>query len=211
MRRELINRVISSLVLIPLTFFFVIKGSFFLIFFLIIFFIIAVYEWFNMNKGNIFISYFGIVFLFLSFFSAFVVRENIGLYFFLLILVICIFTDIGGYLFGKTFKGPKLTKISPNKTYSGVFGSFLISIFASYIFMKFYEVEVLFTDKIFILLVILISLVSQLGDLIISYFKRKTGIKDTGNILPGHGGLLDRIDGLIFVLPVVYLVSLTLK
>ena len=211
MRRELINRVISSLVLIPLTFFFVIKGSFFLIFFLIIFFIIAVYEWFNMNKGNIFISYFGIVFLFLSFFSAFVVRENIGLYFFLLILVICIFTDIGGYLFGKTFKGPKLTKISPNKTYSGVFGSFLISIFASHIFIKFYEIEVLFTDKIFILLVILISLVSQLGDLIISYFKRKTGIKDTGNILPGHGGLLDRIDGLIFVLPVVYLASLTLK
>ena len=211
MRRELINRVVSSLILMPLTFFFVIKGSLFLIIFLIIFFIIASYEWFNMNKGNILIRYFGIVFLFLSFFSAFVVRESIGLYFFLLILVICIFTDIGGYLFGKTFKGPKLTKISPNKTYSGVFGSFLISIFASYIFMKFYEVEVLFTDKIFILLVILISLVSQLGDLIISYFKRKTGVKNTGNILPGHGGLLDRIDGLIFVLPVVYLVSLTLK
>ena len=211
MRRELINRVVSSLILMPLTFFFVIKGSLFLIIFLIIFFIIASYEWFNMNKGNILIRYFGIVFLFLSFFSAFVVRESIGLYFFLLILVICIFTDIGGYLFGKTFKGPKLTKISPNKTYSGVFGSFLISIFASYIFMKFYEVEVLFTDKTFILLVILISLVSQLGDLIISYFKRKTGVKNTGNILPGHGGLLDRIDGLIFVLPVVYLVSLTLK
>ena len=211
MRRELINRVVSSLILMPLTFFFVIKGSFFLIIFLIIFFIIASYEWFNMNKGNILIRYLGIVFLFLSFFSAFVVRESIGLYFFLLILVICIFTDIGGYLFGKTFKGPKLTKISPNKTYSGVFGSFLISIFASYIFMKFYEVEVLFTDKTFILLVILISLVSQLGDLIISYFKRKTGVKNTGNILPGHGGLLDRIDGLIFVLPVVYLVSLTLK
>ena len=211
MRRELINRVVSSLILMPLTFFFVIKGSLFLIIFLIIFFIIASYEWFNMNKGNILIRYFGIVFLFLSFFSAFVVRESIGLYFFLLILVICIFTDIGGYLFGKTFKGPKLTKISPNKTYSGVFGSFLISIFASYTFTKIYEVEVLFTDNFFILLVILISLVSQIGDLIISYFKRKTGVKDTGNILPGHGGLLDRIDGLIFVLPVVYLVSLTLK
>ena len=124
-------------------------------------------------------------------------------------IIVCIFTDIGGYIFGKTFKGPKLTKVSPNKTYSGVIGSFLISLLFGLVYIKHLDQKIRVfseTDTIFIILLILfISLVSQIGDLIISFFKRKAKLKDTGKILPGHGGFLDRIDGIIFVMPITYL------
>ena len=162
-----------------------------------------------MTKNKDILKTFGIIFLFFSFYSAFYLRENYGLNTFLFILIVCIFTDIGGYVFGKTFKGPKLTKISPNKTYAGVIGSFLFSLVAGLIFIRYfwnsesYRIE---SDELLLLAYILfISLISQLGDLIISYFKRKAKLKDTGKILPGHGGLLDRIDGIIFVIPIIYL------
>ena len=125
----------------------------------------------------------------------------------LFITIICISTDIGGYLFGKIFKGPKLTKISPKKTYAGVFGSFFLPLILGLVV---YEYQ--YTDQIpdkglyFLIIILFISLISQIGDLIISYFKRKAKIKDTGKILPGHGGLLDRIDGIIFVFPFFYLI-----
>ena len=100
-----------------------------------------------------------------------------------------------------------MTKISPNKTYAGVFGSFFLSFIAGIIYIKYFAVkEIVNLDHIFIFFIILfISLISQIGDLIISYFKRKAKLKDTGKIIPGHGGLLDRIDGLIFVFPSIYL------
>ena len=129
-----------------------------------------------------------------------------GQFFFLFIILICILTDLGGYTFGKIFKGPKLTKISPNKTYSGVVGSFLFSIVVGILFLEYIDNNLLEKDPIKIPLGILfISLISQLGDLIISYFKRKANLKDTGNILPGHGGLLDRVDGMIFVIPTIFI------
>ena len=153
------------------------------------------------------------MFLFFSFYAAFYIREQYGLELFLFIIIVCIFTDIGGYVFGKTFKGPKFTKISPNKTYAGVIGSFLFSIIAGLVFIKY--VDNLGFDQIknnyqlaILLIVLSISFISQIGDLIISYFKRKARLKDTGKILPGHGGLLDRIDGLIFVMPSIYLLNL---
>ncbi len=131
-----------------------------------------------------------------------------GQFFFLFIILICILTDLGGYTFGKIFKGPKLTKISPNKTYSGVVGSFLFSIVVGILFLEYIDNNLLEKDPIKIPLGILfISLISQLGDLIISYFKRKAKLKDTGNILPGHGGLLDRLDGMIFVLPIIFILT----
>ena len=151
----------------------------------------------------------GIFFLLFSFYSAIYLRQYIGLNFFLFLIIVCIFTDIGGYLFGKILKGPKLTKISPNKTYSGVVGSFLISLIAGFIYIKFLgqKSRILLNDDpgFLVLLILFISLVSQIGDLIISYFKRKAKLKDTGKILPGHGGFLDRIDGIIFVMPITYL------
>ena len=170
------------------------------------------YEWIMMCKEKYLMNFFGNIFLIFSFFSAFYIRENIGLLFFLFIILICIFTDIGGYVFGKVFKGPKLTKISPNKTYSGVFGSFLISLSAGLFFLQYTNTDFLGNDSSKILPAILfISLISQLGDLIISYFKRKAKLKNTGNILPGHGGLLDRIDGMIFVIPIIFILIFTVK
>ena len=162
-----------------------------------------------MTKDNEMIKIFGLFFLFFSFFSTIYLRQYIGLNFFLFLIIVCIFTDIGGYIFGKTFKGPRLTKVSPKKTYSGVIGSFLISLIFGLIYIKYLGQKsriLLEIDPIFIiLLILLISLISQVGDLIISYFKRKAKIKDTGKILPGHGGFLDRIDGIIFVMPLTYL------
>ena len=122
--------------------------------------------------------------------------------------MIVISTDIGGYIFGKIIGGPKLAKISPNKTYSGSIGSLIMSLLFTLIYLKFYQHDLTDFDydnfstynKVLIL-----SLVSQLGDLAVSYFKRLSKIKDTGKIIPGHGGLLDRIDGLIFIFPLYYL------
>ena len=208
MIKEFEKRLLSSIILIPISIFFIIKGSVFFIFFLSVLFLATSYEWFKMNKKNDLLKIFGIIFLFLSFYSTLEIRENYKVNDFLLIIIICIFTDIGGYVFGNIFKGPKLTRISPKKTYSGVFGGFLLSLIAGLIFTNYFFVDQkIFNEDLFLLLVILfISMISQIGDLIISYFKRKAKLKDTGKIIPGHGGLLDRIDGMIFVFPIFHLI-----
>ncbi len=118
----------------------------------------------------------------------------------LFILLVCIFSDIGGYVVGKTVGGKKLTKISPNKTISGSIGSFLFSIIPIFLY-NFYDGNEYPIITLVVLLSLQISLICQMGDLLISYFKRKAKVKDTGSILPGHGGILDRIDGIVFGLP----------
>ena len=207
MIKELEKRLLSSLILIPIAIFFIIQGSIFFIFFLSILFIATSYEWLRMSKKNNLLKFLGIIFLLFSFYAAFEIREYKNYKSFLFIVIVCIFTDIGGYIFGKIFKGPKLTKISPNKTYAGVFGSFLLSLIAGLIYLNYFgKKEITNPDNLIIFLLILfISLISQIGDLVISYFKRKAKLKDTGKILPGHGGFLDRIDGIIFVMPITYL------
>ena len=209
MIKEVEKRILSSLILVPLAIFFIIQGSIFFAFFLSIAFLLTSYEWLKMCKKNHLMKFLGIIFLLFSFYSSFYIRENSGLFLFLFIILICIFTDIGGYVFGSVFKGPKLTKISPKKTYAGVIGGFLFSLLAALSFIKIigsYYLETHYLNNLNIFFVILIiSLISQIGDLIISFFKRKAKLKDTGKILPGHGGLLDRVDGLIFVMPLVYL------
>ena len=125
--------------------------------------------------------------------------------FFLFILSICFFSDIGGYIIGKLIGGKKLTKISPNKTISGSIGSFSFSVFPLLLFYNYNQYEYFFSINN-LLFCLIISLVCQLGDLFISYLKRKAKIKDTGFILPGHGGILDRVDGIIFAVPFAYLV-----
>ena len=207
--KELQKRILSSLILIPLSFFFIIQGHILFIFFLSIVFLVSSYEWIIMCKKSLLLKFLGIIFLFFSFYTAFYFRENENYKDFLFIITICIFTDIGGYSFGKMFKGPKLTKISPKKTYAGVFGSFLLPLIVGLVV---YEYE--YTDQIsdkglyFLIIILFISFISQIGDLIISYFKRNAKLKDTGKILPGHGGLLDRIDGIIFVFPFCYLITI---
>ena len=206
MTKNLIKRILSSIILIPLSIFFIFKGSIFFNIFILICFIISIYEWHLMSKKKIYLIP-GIIFLIISFYSIYLIRNNFneGYLYIFFILLVCVSTDIGGYIFGKLIKGPKLTKISPNKTYSGVIGAYLLSMFTSFLFLQtltqdnnnFYNLQILFN-------VFLISSVSQSGDLIISCFKRLAHIEDTGKILPGHGGILDRIDGMIFAFPFCY-------
>ena len=202
MNLEITKRILSSIIIAGIALFFIIKGSFFFIFFLSICFFITSFEWYKMTKNkNYFL--FGLILLILSFFSAFLFRIT-GQTDFLLVILICASTDIGGFLFGKIFKGPKLTKISPNKTYSGMIGSFFLSIVSALLYTNYYSL-IYWTDNILLITVILISSLSQIGDLTVSYFKRISKIKNTGKIIPGHGGLLDRIDGMLFAIPFAFI------
>ena len=129
----------------------------------------------------------------------------------LFIISICIFSDTGGYIVGNLIGGKKLTKISPKKTISGSIGSFIFSLFPIIIFWMYQNIILVnFSVEYYLKLIpvcLFLCLICQLGDLFISYFKRKANVSDTGSILPGHGGLLDRIDGVIFVLPTAYIID----
>ena len=150
----------------------------------------------------------GVFFLIFSFFTIYKIRNELGSEYIhlLFVLIICVSTDIGGYVFGKIFKGPKLTKISPNKTFSGMMGGLLLSVISIYLYTLAIK-QIYFIDYRIeiVLIVLIISLVSQVGDLAVSYFKRLSKIKDTGKLIPGHGGILDRIDGMIFAFPFSYI------
>ena len=208
MQSELKKRILSSIIIIPITFFFIVQGSIFFLFFLSLLFLISSYEWIKIIKKSNIIRLIGIIFLFVSFYSAYHLRETQSLNFFFLILIICIFTDIGGYTLGKIFKGPKLSKISPNKTYTGMCGGFLFSLISGLFYIDYSKIETSLSTLEIFLCIIIISFIGQIGDLIISFFKRKAKIKDTGTLLPGHGGLLDRLDGIVFVFLFLYLAKL---
>jgi len=207
--KELVKRIFSSLVLVPISLFFIIKGEIFFNFFVIIMLLITLYEWHFLSLKKAFYLP-GFIFIILSFYTFFILRHEGDYRIFLLILLTCVATDIGGYVFGKIFKGPKLTKISPNKTYAGMFGGFLLSvILASIFFNNLSNLSLAESNGeigIQIMLIVLsISFISQVGDIVISFFKRKSKIKNTGKIIPGHGGLLDRIDGMIFAFPYTFI------
>ena len=209
-KNELTKRLFSSLILIPVVLFVIIEGSILFNLFISVCFIITAYEWFQMSKLNN-QKIFGLFFIIFSFYTIYKIRNDFNQDYFhiLLIAIICISTDTGGYIFGKLLKGPKLTNLSPNKTYSGVIGSFLLSLIITILFfeltLKIHNFKFTVETSIFVLIV---SLVSQIGDITISYFKRLFKVKDTGNIIPGHGGILDRIDGMIFAFPFSYIIFL---
>jgi phosphatidate cytidylyltransferase len=197
------KRIFTSIIILPLSFFFIVKGGYLLLSFLLFIFFLGTYELFSTFKKKSTILFLDLI-LILSLYSIHFLTEDGEIAFFLLlwVIVLCICSDIGGYIFGKIFKWKKLTKISPKKTFSGVLGSFIFSLFSLVLLnniisqnltLNFFEVKYFF-------LAIIFSLVAQVGDLTISYFKRKEQIKDTGKILPGHGGIFDRIDGLMFVI-----------
>ena len=214
MNSELYKRIISSLFLMCLVFLCALINDYI---FLSILFIVVIFSWIEWIKiiekirfKKIY-SIFHIILFLIYLLIAFIVCFNVFVidkYFFLTILMICVFSDVGGYVFGKTFGGKKLTKISPNKTISGSIGSFILS------YTGFFVIYLYFGDLLFVRLQIealvfipfFISLICQLGDLLISYYKRKAKIKNTGNLIPGHGGLLDRIDGSIFALPIGFII-----
>ena len=199
------KRIFTSLLLFIL-FFLIYNFNFFLIYSLIVLGVLSLIEFYNAidkiiksklltlsvnSIFSIFVSVFCYLFLFFSF------NAQLKLILFIILLG-CIFSDIGGYLFGKTFGGPKLTKISPNKTIAGSVGSLLISattVFVLFfIFFDIYSLNILFVGLI-------TSLACQMGDLFFSYLKRKAKFKDFGKYLPGHGGVLDRLDGIFFGVP----------
>ena len=214
MKSELFKRFTSSIILMGIIFLSALTYDYF---FLSILFIVVIFSWIEWIKIIEKIRFkkiyriLHIIFFLIYLLMAFIVCFNVFVidkYFFLIILMICVFSDIGGYIFGKTFGGKKLTKISPRKTISGSIGSFVLS------YIGFFVIYLYFGDLLFVRLQIealvfipfFISLVCQLGDLFISYFKRRAKIKNTGNLIPGHGGLLDRIDGSIFALPIGFII-----
>jgi len=212
MNKELSKRILTSLILL-----FVLGLTFFYTYVLIIALIfISLISWIEFNglllrifkKDQLKFKFLTILFKFLCliyliFFSVWIF-EGITNFdkriFTIFLFLVCICSDIGGLVFGKIFKGKKLTKISPNKTIAGSLGSFILSLILVPIFYYMFE----FSYNLFflIILTVLVSLTCQIGDLFISYLKRKAKVKDTGNILPGHGGILDRIDGILFAVPV---------
>ena len=205
------KRILTSIAIFPLSIFFVFQGGYLLLSFLLAIFFIANYELFSVFKKNSNILFLDLV-LILALFSIYYLAENsLWLLLWVIILVIC--SDIGGYVFGKIFKWKKLTKISPKKTLSGVLGSFIFSLLSVFIiqliieilYPSAYSLKDNFLIPEFFFLAIVFSLVAQAGDLTISYFKRLEKIKDVGKILPGHGGIFDRIDGLIFVVIVTFI------
>ena len=217
MNRELQKRLLTSMIMVPTALFFILKGSIFFIFFLFIVFIATSNEWLGMCKKNKLRKFLGIVFLITSFYLAYRLRINDGAYVFIFVVLISVCTDIGGYIFGKLLKGPKITRISPNKTFSGMIGSFLISLLGALVFYEHLPIDLssnfkssfmqfISFDLYLFFIIMMISMISQIGDLIISYFKRLAKIKDTGRFLPGHGGFLDRVDGIIFAIPFSYLI-----
>ena len=214
MRSELINRTISSFFLLIFTFLSALLYDYIFLSILFIIIILSWVEWIKIIEKISFKKTYRIIHIIsflLYLFLAFIICFNIFIidkYFFLTILMICIFSDIGGYVFGKTFGGKKLTKISPNKTISGSIGSFILS-YIGFFLIYFYFNNLLFVRIDFealFFIPFLISAICQAGDLFISYYKRKAKIKNTGNLIPGHGGLLDRIDGSIFALPIGFII-----
>ena len=223
MSKNLFKRVITSIILLSLLFFVNFSHQIIFIIFILILGLIVCFETnkiflklisqhssranyttkrFNLNLLILnLITFCYVFFIFCNF--SYEMHRLEGSIFFLYVICICFFTDIGGYVFGNIIGGRKLTKISPNKTISGTIGSFIFSIIPLIIFFILGYLDIEFSLKN-ITFCLLISVISQLGDLSVSYLKRKAKIKDTGNILPGHGGVLDRIDGIIFAVPFSY-------
>ena len=197
------KRILTSIIIFPLSIFIIFEGGYLLLSYLLLAFLIANYELFSVFKNKKNILFLDLI-LILSLFSIYQLRDYNSVSFNLLIwfIIVTVCSDVGGYIFGKIFKWKKISKISPKKTLSGVLGSFIVSLFSLFIMENIlkYNIEIKWFEPKFFFVAIILSLIAQAGDLIISYFKRLEKIKDTGKILPGHGGIFDRIDSLMFVI-----------
>ena len=240
---ELRKRIITSIILFIIAVLCISINQIFFMATSIVIAIVCFVEWGKINKLNekkalksfiIIVPAFIYLFIILQF-STFALRgESLeSVIFFIIILCICICSDTGGYVFGNTIGGKKLTKISPNKTISGSLGSFIFSLLPLFLFnfQNYFDSHFDLDFKVYnwvfvsvpseyetfnfeislksILFCLIISLSCQLGDLFISYFKRLNNVKDAGTVLPGHGGLLDRIDGIIFAIPTAFFLIFT--
>ena len=199
------KRVLTSIIVFPLSIFFIAKGGNYIVSFLYAVLILGDFEVFSVFKRKLSIIFLDLV-LVTSLLSILHLRNDTAASFVLLvwIIILTVSSDIGGYVFGKIFKWKKITKISPNKTLSGVLGSFIFSIVSVFLLGFIVEIVSGFESNFFLkpryfILALIFSLAAQFGDLTISYLKRLDKIKDAGKILPGHGGIFDRIDSLMFV------------
>jgi len=193
------KRLIISFFAFPLIYLLIYKKFFFSIIIYFVF-LVSFYEWYKINKKKNFLFIVGVFFLFLAAHSTITFyHKNSHNFLFLWVLLIVWLSDIGGYIFGKLLGGKKLTKVSPKKTWSGALGSVVLSQFAGVVF--FFNPTLEINSRLF-LLQFLLSVITQVGDLIMSYCKRINKVKDSSKLLPGHGGILDRIDGLIWVMVV---------
>ena len=165
---------------------------------ILIIFLFCIFEWVKIFKRKNIIFFLGLIVLFAFLLSLLRIYnfEEFNLIFLWLIILTWL-SDIGGYIFGKLFGGPKLTQISPNKTWAGAIGSIILSQFAFLIF--FLNSDYKFNITI-IFMQLFLSIIGQFGDILMSYVKRKNNKKDTSNFIPGHGGFLDRVDGLIWII-----------
>ena len=198
------KRIFTSLIVFPVSMFFIIKGGNYIVSFLYAILILANFEAFSAFKRKTSIIFLDSI-LVASLLSILHLRNDTAssLILLLWVIILTISSDIGGYMFGKIFKWKRLTNISPNKTLSGVIGSLIFSIFSilllGLICKILFQIDLSFFLKLkYFIFAIILSLSAQLGDLMVSYFKRLDKIKDTGKILPGHGGIFDRIDSLMF-------------
>lgn len=222
MKKNLLNRLFTSIILLSILLTCIIQNKLLWLLLVIVCLIICYLEFANILKSFIkkyIIYYLSLLTTLIFIISLFIICSLIydySIVFLIFVISVTIFSDVGGYVAGKLIGGKRLTKISPNKTISGSVGSFIFSLIPcpliQIILNKFSFFEENF-DNIFTILIfsLFLSLICQFGDLFISYFKRKAKVKDTGKILPGHGGLLDRVDGLIFVLPAGYISNIFLN
>ena len=217
---SLLKRIISALILAPCFIFIILSGGLYLQILLVIAFLISLYEWLFLAKKTEFFAptlILGIIYMALSYASFFALREVYSINVILIFIGMIWFSDIGAYFVGKMFGGPKLIKyISPNKTWSGFGGALFFPALFSVIWIAVLGFHESFNDNpwyilwgIAAILGVVIGSVGQAGDLLVSFVKRQAGVKDTGSIIPGHGGLLDRIDSMLLGAP-VYLVLITL-
>ncbi len=213
MQSNLLNRIVTSFFLILILLFGLFYNDISWKVLVIFFLLLCFYEFYKLINKIYKNKFFNTILIFLSglyfyFFYLILIRIRFefGEVAVLILLTCCFFSDIGGYVVGKLIGGPKLTSISPNKTISGSFGSIIFTIIGTIIFVMLLNkidknpIQIEFSFKSFIWLISM-SIFCQIGDLFISYFKRKAKIKDTGNLLPGHGGLLDRLDSVLFGIP----------
>ena len=198
------KRIFTSLIVFPVSMFFIIKGGNYIVSFLYAILILANFEAFSAFKRKTSIIFLDSI-LVVSLLSILHLRNDTtsSLILLLWVIILTISSDIGGYIFGKIFRWKRLTNISPNKTLSGVIGSLIFSIFSilllGLICKILFQIDLSFFLKFkYFIFAVILSLSAQLGDLMVSYFKRLDKIKDTGKILPGHGGIFDRIDSLMF-------------
>ena len=205
MKNNTFKRFAASLFLAPIIFVLIYFEDLYFNTLLFFIMLIGVYEAMKLKFLKIKLVIMLILFSFLYCSYELINLDN-GKYIIFYIVLLTCSSDIGGYLFGRLIGGKKINYISPNKTYVGFLGSLFTAQFVIF-FSNFLNITYLNNFYFNYFFIFICSIIVILGDLLFSFFKRKCGIKDYSNIIPGHGGLFDRIDGLMVLTIFIFIVS----